>query len=248
MPKGIPKGKTKLTEKERKDYEEEYSSRPENKARKRELAKERNARPENKAKRRDYSQKPEVKAYQKEYNRSEIGKARIKKYRESEKGEAKLKKWRASEKGKRIMRETVRKFDASEKGKKTRKAYRESEKGIAVRREFDASEFGHKGLRKKILLEYSKRHSNSDIPCCRCCGLNSHIAFLALDHIAGAKAMDSVKELTEIGYSSKMSTSSLFIWIVKNNFPDDFQILCHNCNHAKGHSKDNKCPLENISH
>jgi hypothetical protein len=24
-------------------------------------------------------------------------------------------------------------------------------------------------------------------------------------------------------------------WLITNNFPDDFQILCHNCNYAKSH-------------
>lgn len=48
----------------------------------------------------------------------------------------------------------------------------------------------------------------------------------------------------ELRYSSKMKSTSLLKWIKKNNFPHTFQILCHNCNFAKGHSKDNKCPHE----
>ena len=100
----------------------------------------------------------------------------------------------------------------------------------------------------KILQTYSKRLSNSDIPCCRCCGESNHIEFLAIDHIAGRKKMDSEPELVKLGYSSKFKTSnSLLLWLTKNNFPKGFQILCHNCNFAKGHSKDNKCPHEHTN-
>ncbi len=42
-------------------------------------------------------------------------------------------------------------------------------------------------LRYLVLQTYSKRLSNSEIPCCKCCHLNTHIAFLAVDHIAGKK-------------------------------------------------------------
>jgi len=99
-------------------------------------------------------------------------------------------------------------------------------------------------LRMKILQTYSKRLSNSEIPCCKCCGENSHLEFLAIDHIAGKKEMDSEPELVKLGYSSNFKSTSLNVWIVKNNFPKGFQILCHNCNQAKGYSKNNKCPHE----
>ena len=94
--------------------------------------------------------------------------------------------------------------------------------------------------RLKILQYYSKRLSKSNIPCCRCCGENSNIGFLALDHIAGKKEMDSEPELVELGYSSSWNSTALLKWIIKNNFPKGFQILCHNCNLAKGFY--GKCP------
>ena len=86
--------------------------------------------------------------------------------------------------------------------------------------------------------------SNSDIPCCRCCK-ESNIDFLAIDHIAGRKQMDSEPELVKLGYSSKLEGSSLQKWIIKNNFPEGFQILCQNCNFSKGKKKNNnKCVHE----
>jgi len=45
--------------------------------------------------------------------------------------------------------------------------------------------------------------------------------------------MDSMSELVAIGYSSKFHTDFLKKWIIENNFPEYFQILCHNCNSAK---------------
>ena len=94
-------------------------------------------------------------------------------------------------------------------------------------------------LRMEVFPHYSKIHSNSEIPCCRCCGENSNMEFLAIDHILGKKVMDSIPELIELGYSSKMKKNVLLNWIKNNNYLSNlqteyFQILCHNCNVAKG--------------
>ncbi len=100
--------------------------------------------------------------------------------------------------------------------------------------------------RLKVLQYYSKRLSKSNIPCCNCCGLNSHIEFLTVDHIAGRQEMDSEPELKKLKYMSKLSGTALVLWIIKNNFPKGFQILCHNCNQTKGYY--GQCPLENKPH
>ena len=100
--------------------------------------------------------------------------------------------------------------------------------------------------RLKVLQYYSKRLSKSNVPCCNCCGLNSHIEFLTIDHIAGRQEMDSEPELKKLKYMSKLSGTALVIWIIKNNFPKGFQILCHNCNQTKGYY--GQCPLENKPH
>ena len=101
--------------------------------------------------------------------------------------------------------------------------------------------------RLKILKYYSKRLSNSNIPCCNCCGENFHVDFLAIDHIRGSKQMDLEPELKKLKYSSKLKGMNLHRWIIRNNFPDGFQILCTNCNFAKGMKKNNnKCPHERI--
>ena len=89
-------------------------------------------------------------------------------------------------------------------------------------------------MRLKVLQEYSKRHSNSNVPCCNCCGENSFIEFLDIDHITGRYEMDSEPELVALGYSSKLQSKYLNKWLIDNNFPEGFQILCKNCNGAKG--------------
>ena len=55
---------------------------------------------------------------------------------------------------------------------------------------------------------------------------------LSIDHIAGRKQMDSELKLVKLGYSSSMVGTTLLRWIIKNNFPEGFKILCHNCNSA----------------
>jgi hypothetical protein len=60
---------------------------------------------------------------------------------------------------------------------------------------------------------------------CACCGEDRH-EFLAIDHINGGGR----KHRDEIGWGS----SKLERWIIKNNFPDNFRILCNNCNMAYG--------------
>jgi hypothetical protein len=98
------------------------------------------------------------------------------------------------------------------------------------------SRYYNEDKRFEVCLTYSKRHSNSDIPCCRCCGENTDVRFLAIDHIQGRKNLS--KKETGLG------GDRLILFLKKNNYPEGYQVLCHNCNSAKGHSKDNTCPHE----
>jgi len=56
---------------------------------------------------------------------------------------------------------------------------------------------------------------------CQCCG-EDHIEFLAIDHINN----DGAAHRRRVG-------RGIYHWLVKNNFPPGFQVLCHNCNFAK---------------
>ena len=83
----------------------------------------------------------------------------------------------------------------------------------------------------KVFAHYSKVVSNSDIPICACCGY-SDLRFLSVDHIDGRKNL-SVKE-------KKLGGSNLWKYLIKTGLPSGYQILCHNCNIAKGQGK--YCP------
>ena len=58
---------------------------------------------------------------------------------------------------------------------------------------------------------------------CACCG-ETEPKFLLIDHIDGG----GNKHRREIG------SSHIYSWLKKNNYPKGFQVLCHNCNMAKG--------------
>ncbi len=72
-------------------------------------------------------------------------------------------------------------------------------------------------LRKQCIEHYGG--------CCACCGEDTY-EFLAFDHKDGGGGKQR-KETKVLG-------SGFVRWLIANNFPDDIQILCHNCNLAKG--------------
>lgn len=60
---------------------------------------------------------------------------------------------------------------------------------------------------------------------CECCGEDRY-EFLALDHINGG----GIQHRRELGWSG----NSIAKWLMKNDYPKGFRILCHNCNCAIG--------------
>jgi len=86
-----------------------------------------------------------------------------------------------------------------------------------------------KELRFKIIKHYSKGKM-----CCAQCG-EKKICVLHLDLIKGRGLQYRLK----MGCDSSIS---FFRWIVKNNFPSGFQILCVNCNLVKRY-EENECCL-----
>ena len=63
-------------------------------------------------------------------------------------------------------------------------------------------------------------------PKCKCCG-EDEIKFLSVDHINNDGAEHRKKTNIRGGNNAHK-------WIIKNKFPPIFQILCYNCNCAKG--------------
>lgn len=68
---------------------------------------------------------------------------------------------------------------------------------------------------------------------CTCCGETAP-EFLSVDHIDGSGA----------AHRKHVPGSGLYRWLIRNNFPKGFRILCMNCNFAIGHS--GYCPHEKL--
>ena len=71
---------------------------------------------------------------------------------------------------------------------------------------------------------------------CRCCGETEPL-FLDIDHMDndGAKHRKAHK-LT--------AGTQFYVWLIRNNFPANFQTLCSNCNRAK-YRNNGVCPHQN---
>lgn len=70
-------------------------------------------------------------------------------------------------------------------------------------------------------------HYSEGVISCACCN-ESTLEFMSLDHVNN----DGYIHRKEVGNGQK-----LYRWIINNNYPKGFQILCMNCNFAKGQFK-----------
>jgi len=93
--------------------------------------------------------------------------------------------------------------------------------------------------RRKLKLKVFTHYSNGTMRCaCKGCYYSEHdcpIEFLSIDHING----------NGIQHRKRVGTGNFFyFWLRKNNFPDGYQVLCHNCNQGR-QLNDGVCPHEN---
>ena len=79
-----------------------------------------------------------------------------------------------------------------------------------------------RNTQRSLVLNYYSNNS----PACACCG-EVREQFLGIDHTKNDGAAHR-KEL------KGASGSALYNWLIKNNYPEGFQVLCHNCNLSKG--------------
>lgn len=77
-----------------------------------------------------------------------------------------------------------------------------------------------KDQRRKLRMEVMGVYCKGD-PACVCCGEATY-EFLALDHIHGG------------GGQHRKTVTDVYRWVKANGYPEGFQVLCHNCNMAKG--------------
>jgi predicted amidophosphoribosyltransferase len=90
-------------------------------------------------------------------------------------------------------------------------------KNSITKEEYNFNRTGWRSRRDKLLtiLHYGNQ--------CSCCAENT-IEFLSFDHVNGGGTAER----------KKFNYHNLYSWIQKNQYPDNFQILCYNCNCARG--------------
>ena len=83
--------------------------------------------------------------------------------------------------------------------------------------------------RSQVIRVEVLAHYGGPVPRCACCG-QSDVRFLCIDHINGGGR----------AHRRSLKSQSVYAWLKRNSYPEGFQVLCHNCNMAKGFYKD--CP------
>ena len=75
-------------------------------------------------------------------------------------------------------------------------------------------------VRTEVLVAYGGK-----VPKCACCG-ETEVMFLGIDHVNGG----GTKHREEL----KRRGTGLYYVLRQQGYPRGFQVLCHNCNLAKG--------------
>jgi hypothetical protein len=85
---------------------------------------------------------------------------------------------------------------------------------------------------EKVLRHYGGR--------CACCGETNPL-FLTIDHI-NSDGAEHRRKLSKNGNGRTVSGDKIYRQIVKENFPEIFQVLCYNCNCGKQRNGGISCP------
>ena len=89
------------------------------------------------------------------------------------------------------------------------------------------------GKRKKERVKLAALNAYGGCKCA-CCG-ETHIEFLAIDHINNDGAEHRRSIVKGLGWKGSSTGIHMHQWLKNNGYPPGFQVLCHNCNFAKGH-------------
>ncbi len=91
-----------------------------------------------------------------------------------------------------------------------------------------------RGIRIRHKIDIISHYSCGTMVCV-CCG-EDNIDFLSIDHINGGG-----NKHRRIVLGHEGSGSSFHLWLIRNGFPEGYQVLCLSCNASKGAT--NKCRL-----
>lgn len=184
----------------------------------------------NKEYQKKYRQSPEGKQAQKKYNQSPKGKQNRKKYRQSPKFKQAQKRYYQNPEHNKKIKENSRKI---RKLRKTKNLCQRCGQPNDIKGDCCSNCKGKMRQRYENIKSIVFNYYGSK---CECCGENNQ-KFLSIDHIY----RDGTKHRKEIGSGSLV----LYRWLIQNNFPEGFQILCYNCNIGKAHNN-GTCPHKDL--
>lgn len=110
--------------------------------------------------------------------------------------------------------------DNKEKAKEYNKKYSKEHYKKRVRIKTPHNKEKERIYKLTLRLNALNYYSNNELKC-NCC-LENELRFLAIDHIYnnGNEHRRNMK-------------SNIYVWLKQNNYPEGFQVLCHNCNMGK---------------
>ena len=122
-----------------------------------------------------------------------------------------------------------------------KKAWRQRSMLTKIRRWQNATPLERNALMEKNKLQRRRRRLrlrdqilDAYGHACACCGETTR-EFLAIDHVNNDGHKDRREDSSDIRRFQK---------IIADGFPDRFQLLCHNCHHAKTFYKYKTCPCK----
>ena len=129
-------------------------------------------------------------------------------------------KWREAnpELSKKLQRERSKRFRERHPGNEAQKRHYYKYRDENIQRAVKNNRTRYRDRRLNCIEHYGNK--------CDCCG-EINIEFLAIDHINGG-GMKHRKELAS-------KNMNIFEYLTKNNYPEGYRVLCHNCNSSHGH-------------
>jgi len=110
-----------------------------------------------------------------------------------------------------------------------------------VPRSEDEKKEASKEKKRKYYQRLKKQVFDAYANICACCGETTP-EFLTLDHVNN----DGAEHKRQLQGNSRAGGTSVFLDVIRQHFPDTFQLLCYNCNCSKQfaggcpHQRDNK--------
>lgn len=92
----------------------------------------------------------------------------------------------------------------------------------SAKKYYESHKEEHAKYNRERYEQFKSQVLNHYIPTCACCG-EKQLEFLTIDHLHGNGNI----------HRKKMTKPNIYEYLVKNNYPEGFQILCFNCNFVK---------------